>query len=110
MSNSELRLTDRAAKQIHTLARDEEGDTLLRLRVDAGGCSGFQYAFNFVTSAESDDHIIETLGARLVIDGVSLELLQGAEVDYQEELIGASFVVRNPNAASSCGCGNSFSL
>ena len=83
---------------------------MLRVAVDGGGCSGFQYRFELVEAAEPDDIRIEADGQAALIDPVSLPFLTGSEVDYVDELAGAQFVVRNPNAASSCGCGVSFSI
>jgi len=104
-------LSASAARRIAVL-RDKEGDLSLRLRlsVSGGGCSGFQYAFAFDATLNPDDHVFSRDGVDLVVDDVSLDLIAGAEVDFVEDLMGASFQIRNPNASSSCGCGNSFSL
>ena len=83
---------------------------MLRITVSGGGCSGFQYGFTFDPARNEDDRLFERDGAQVVVDEVSLELLNGSEIDYVEDLAGASFAIRNPNAASSCGCGNSFSV
>lgn len=85
-------------------------NTALRVAVLAGGCNGFQYQFKLVQERESDDHLIEKDGARVFVDPISLDLLEGAELDFVDKLMGAHFTVKNPNAASSCGCGSSFSL
>lgn len=90
-------------------ARNNPG-LMLRVAVLGGGCSGFQYEFTLVGAAETDDQIIEKDGVKILIDAVSIEFLDGSTVDYVEELIGASFQIRNPNAKSSCGCGTSFSV
>jgi iron-sulfur cluster insertion protein len=82
----------------------------MRVEVQGGGCSGFQYQFKFDENIASDDHVFQTNGVAVVVDDTSLDLLNGAELDYVEELIGAFFQVNNPNAASSCGCGTSFSI
>ncbi len=82
----------------------------MRLAVSGGGCSGFQYGFSFDETRQADDLVFERDGVGLVVDSVSLELVKGAEIDFVEDLMGASFQVKNPNAASSCGCGNSFSV
>jgi iron-sulfur cluster insertion protein len=104
-------LTENAARRIAMLQRQEEAEgTFLRLAVSGGGCSGFQYGFSFDGRKNDDDFVFERNGVALVVDDVSLELVQGAEIDFVEDLIGASFQVKNPNAASSCGCGNSFSI
>jgi iron-sulfur cluster insertion protein len=104
-------LTENAARRIALLKRQEEAEgTYLRLAVSGGGCSGFQYGFSFDARKNDDDFIFERDGVSLIVDDISLELVQGAEIDFVEDLIGASFQVKNPNAASSCGCGNSFSI
>ncbi len=104
-------LTASAARRVAVL-RDKDGnpDLRLRLTVSGGGCSGFQYAFAFDPAVNDDDHVFTRDGVDLVVDDVSLDLIAGAEVDFVEDLMGASFQIRNPNATSSCGCGNSFSL
>lgn len=105
-----LALTDRAARRIRTILAKEPETRILRLAVDGGGCSGFQYAFDFVTNAAPDDFVLGEEGAQIVIDPISLDFLRGSVVDYTEELLGARLVVLNPNAKSSCGCGTSFSV
>ncbi|MDX2265820.1 MAG: iron-sulfur cluster assembly accessory protein [Hyphomicrobiales bacterium] len=102
-------LTDRAAARIAEIVSGEPGG-VMRVRVKGGGCSGFQYEFDIVRARESDDLVLEKGGATVLIDSVSLPLLEGSEIDFVDDLIGASFQVRNPNATSSCGCGVSFSL
>lgn len=99
-----------AARKVRELM-EEEGNPGLKLRVyvQGGGCSGFQYGFGFEESAEEDDLAVETEGVTLIVDPVSLQYLEGAEVDYSESLHGAQFVIRNPNAKTTCGCGSSFS-
>jgi iron-sulfur cluster insertion protein len=104
-------LTASAARRIAALrAREHAEDAFLRIAVSGGGCSGFQYGFSFDLQRNDDDHVFERDGVAVVVDEVSLGLLGGAEVDFVEDLMGAAFQVRNPNAASSCGCGNSFSI
>ncbi|MGA8380336.1 MAG: iron-sulfur cluster insertion protein ErpA [Stellaceae bacterium] len=104
-------VTESAARRI-ALLRDQEQaqNAFLRIAVSGGGCSGFQYGFTFDDQRNDDDVVFERDGVAIVVDGVSLDLLGGAEVDFVEDLMGASFQIRNPNAASSCGCGNSFSI
>lgn len=104
-------ITDSAAKRIAWLMQ-QEGDAalMLRLSVSGGGCSGFQYGFTFDKSHQVDDHLFERDGVKVVVDDTSLDLLAGSEIDFVEDLVGASFQVRNPNAVSSCGCGSSFSV
>jgi iron-sulfur cluster insertion protein len=104
-------LTESAARQIGILkAQEQAQDAFLRIAVSGGGCSGFQYGFSFDKERHDDDVIFERDGVGVVVDEVSLDLLNGAEIDFVEDLMGASFQIRNPNAASSCGCGNSFSI
>jgi iron-sulfur cluster insertion protein len=104
-------LTESAARRVAELKRQENvPNAFLRLAVSGGGCSGFQYGFSFDDARQDDDVVFERDGVQLVIDAVSLELVKGAEVDFVEDMMGAAFQVRNPNAASSCGCGNSFSV
>ncbi len=104
-------LTARAAARIaHLLTSEENKDSMLRVAVYGGGCSGFQYSFSFDDTRNDDDAVIEKDGVTAVIDEVSMGLLAGSEIDYVDEMIGASFAIRNPNATSSCGCGNSFAL
>jgi len=99
-----------AARRLAKLGAAEGKTLLLRVAVDGGGCSGFQYRFELVETAEDDDLRIETDGQAAVIDPVSIPFLKGSEIAYVDELAGAQFVVKNPNAASSCGCGVSFSI
>lgn len=105
-----LVFTDSAASKVKQLI-DEEGNPELKLRVfvTGGGCSGFQYGFTFDESVSEDDTSMEKGGVTLLIDPMSLQYLAGAEIDYQENVEGAQFVIKNPNATSTCGCGSSFS-
>jgi iron-sulfur cluster insertion protein len=104
-------LSESAAKRVSALkTRQGNPDLLLRLSVDGGGCSGFQYKFGFDTTAQADDLIIERDGVQMVVDSVSLPFLEGAVVDYVETLGAAAFQVKNPSATASCGCGSSFSV
>jgi iron-sulfur cluster insertion protein len=110
---SEMRvfLSESAARRVAELKKQENvPGAFLRLAVSGGGCSGFQYGFSFDEEHRPDDAVFERDGVQLVVDAVSLELVRGAEVDFVEDMMGAAFQVRNPNAASSCGCGNSFSI
>ena len=104
-------LTASAAKQINKVLSGEAPGTVLRIAVIGGGCSGFQYTFNLDdgTPAE-DDLILERDGATVLIDAMSLPFMEGSEIDYVDELIGASFQIKNPNAQSACGCGTSFAV
>ena len=103
-------LSAAAARRLKAISAREGRALMLRVAVDGGGCSGFQYRFDLVEEAESDDLKVERDGAAAVVDLVSLDLLRGAEIDFADELAAAEFRVRNPNAKSSCGCGVSFSI
>jgi iron-sulfur cluster assembly accessory protein len=103
-------VTERAARRVaHILAKEPEG-SLLRVKVNGGGCSGFQYAFDITSARASDDYVIEKDGVAVLVDPVSLDYLRGARIDFVDDLIGQSFKIDNPNATSSCGCGTSFSV
>ena len=99
-----------AAARVAVIASKQGKPAILRLSVEGGGCSGFQYKFGLADSPEGDDLEIEQNGVRLLVDAVSLDLVAGSEVDYIESLGGAAFKVTNPNAASGCGCGSSFAI
>ena len=103
-------LTSAAAKRVGWIAQRQGKPAILRLSVEGGGCSGFQYKFDLTDAAEADDAVSETDGVRLVIDPVSLDLVAGSTVDFVESLGGAAFKVENPNAAAGCGCGSSFGI
>jgi len=103
-------VTDRAARRIAEIVAGEPGAPMLRVSVEGGGCSGFQYQFDLVDEAQPDDLRIERDGAAALVDEMSLVLLKGSVIDFVDELAGAEFRVRNPNAKSSCGCGVSFSI
>jgi iron-sulfur cluster assembly accessory protein len=103
-------VTERAARRIAEIAAAEPANTMLRVAVEGGGCSGFQYKFDLVGAAEPGDLILERSGAKVLIDPVSLEYMAGSEIDFVDDLLGAAFKINNPNAVSSCGCGTSFSL
>ena len=109
-ADSVLVFTDSAAVKVSELIR-EEGNPNLKLRVfvSGGGCSGFQYGFTFDENEEDGDTCVENQGVKLLIDPMSFQYLAGAEIDYKEDLEGAQFVIRNPNATTTCGCGSSFS-
>jgi iron-sulfur cluster insertion protein len=108
--NQTVSLSAAAAKRIQALSAREGRPIMLRVAVEGGGCSGFQYQFDLVEDVREDDLKIERDGAAAVVDVVSLALLNGSEIDFIDELAGAEFRVRNPNAKSSCGCGVSFSI
>lgn len=99
-----------AARRIVKVTADEPPGSALRITVSGGGCSGFQYSFSFDTARNEDDRVFERDGATVVIDEASLDLVRGSEIEFLEDLAGAFFQVRNPQAASSCGCGMSFSI
>jgi iron-sulfur cluster assembly accessory protein len=105
-----LAITPSAAARVATIAARQGKPAVLRLSVDGGGCSGFQYKFGLADAPEADDAVAECDGVRLVVDSISLDLVQGARVDYVESLGGAAFKVDNPQAASGCGCGSSFAI
>jgi iron-sulfur cluster insertion protein len=109
-SPSPLIFTDAAALKVKALIEDEKNDALkLRVFVQGGGCSGFQYGFTFDENMNEDDTAVENGGVTLLIDPMSFQYMVGAEIDYTEGLEGAQFVIRNPNATTTCGCGSSFS-
>jgi iron-sulfur cluster assembly accessory protein len=103
-------LTESAARRIAEIAVGEPGTPILRVAVEGGGCSGFQYKFDLVSQAEAGDIVLERDGARVLIDPVSLQYLAGSEIDFVDDLIGATFRIKNPNATASCGCGTSFAM
>lgn len=104
-------LTDRAARRILAIAAaPDAAGTALRVSVEGGGCSGFQYKFDMTPTRDAEDVVLERNGARVYIDPVSMSFLKGAEIDFVDELMGAAFRVKNPNATASCGCGTSFTI
>ena len=106
-----LVFTDAAALKVKELLADEDNpEQVLRVFVTGGGCSGFKYGFNFDEKPAEDDTCVANAGVTLVVDPMSLQYLEGAEIDYKETAEGAQFVIRNPNASSTCGCGSSFSV
>jgi iron-sulfur cluster assembly accessory protein len=107
---AEVTVTERAARQIGAILRREPPGTMLRVSVEGGGCSGFQYKFDVERAQAADDIVISRDGATVLIDQVSLGYLAGSEIDFVDDLIGQAFKVKNPNATASCGCGTSFSI
>lgn len=106
-----LLFTDAAAAKVHELIAEEGNPQLaLRVYIQGGGCSGFQYGFSFDENRAEDDLAVEKDGVTLLVDPLSLQYLTGAEIDYSESLSGAHFVIRNPNARTTCGCGSSFTV
>jgi iron-sulfur cluster assembly accessory protein len=109
--DTNVTVTDRAAMRIREILAAEAAQSgALRVSVEGGGCSGFQYKFDLVTGREADDVVLERGGATVLIDPVSLQYMAGSEIDFVDDLIGASFKIRNPKATASCGCGTSFTL
>lgn len=103
-------VSERAAKKIAAILAKEPEGAMLRVAVEGGGCSGFQYKFDIVRDREDDDLVLDANGHAVLIDPVSVDFMKGSEIDFSDELIGAAFRVNNPNATASCGCGTSFSL
>jgi iron-sulfur cluster assembly accessory protein len=108
--STQVTLTERAARRIGEILKGEPAGTMLRICVEGGGCSGFQYKFDFDRERAGDDLVLARDGATVLIDPVSVQYMEGAEIDYIDDLIGASFKINNPVAAASCGCGTSFSV
>jgi iron-sulfur cluster assembly accessory protein len=105
-----ITVTERAARRIGEILRGEPAGTMLRVSVEGGGCSGFQYKFDIDRTQATDDLVIRRDGATVLVDQISVGYLAGSEIDFVDDLIGASFRINNPQATASCGCGTSFSL
>ncbi len=105
-----ITLTERAARRINEIMATEPAGSLLRISVNGGGCSGFQYAFDVERTRQSEDTVVERDGAAVLVDEVSLQYMDGSVIDFVDDLIGQSFKIENPHATASCGCGTSFSL
>ncbi len=103
-------VSDRAAKRIAAILSKEPAGAMLRVAVEGGGCSGFQYKFDIVTDREDDDLVLDADGYSVLVDSVSVDYMAGSVIDFSDELIGAAFKIENPNATAACGCGTSFSL
>ena len=108
--STQVTLTERAARRIGKILEAEPAGTMLRILVEGGGCSGFQYKFNLDRDQANDDVVLARDGATVLIDPVSVQYMAGAEIDFVDDLIGASFKINNPVASASCGCGTSFSV
>ena len=108
--DASITVSERAARRIGEILKAEPEGTMLRVSVEGGGCSGFQYKFDMERAQGDDDLVIARNGATVLIDSVSQEYMAGSEIDFVEDLIGASFKIKNPNATASCGCGTSFAL
>lgn len=109
-ASEEIRLTDRAAKRIAAILKDQPDGSMLRIAILGGGCSGFQYDYKIVTNQDGGDLVLEKDGAVVLIDDMSQQYMPGAVIDYTEELIAAAFTIDNPLATANCGCGTSFSI
>ncbi len=107
---SPVTVSARAAKKIAAILSKEPAGAMLRVAVEGGGCSGFQYKFDIVDARDDDDLVLDAEGYNVLVDSVSVEYMTGSEIDFSDELIGAAFKINNPNATASCGCGTSFSL
>ncbi len=110
MTDTSITVSERAARRISEIVAAEPADTMLRVSVEGGGCSGFQYKFDLVRTRDDEDLVLERDGAVVLLDPISCMYMQGSEIDFIDDLIGASFQIKNPNATASCGCGTSFSL
>ena len=107
-NNTPVEISPSAAKRVSQLMSDR--DIGLRVYIEGGGCSGFQYGFQLETEKQDDDFVIEENGITLLVDSLSIQYLMGAKVDYLDDLMGARFLVQNPNASTTCGCGSSFGI
>jgi len=110
MSEGSVTVSERAARRIGEILKSEPAGTMLRVSVEGGGCSGFQYKFGMETAKADDDLVLARGGATVLIDPVSVQYMAGSEIDFVDDLIGAAFKVKNPKATASCGCGTSFAL
>lgn len=110
LSATPVTVTDRAAQRIAKIMTGEPAGSMLRISVEGGGCSGFQYRFDVTTTRNDDDLVIEKGGATVLVDEVSLPYMAGTELDWVDDLIGSAFKIQNPNATANCGCGTSFSV
>jgi len=108
---TDLKISESAVQRVNQLlATKNNPDLLLRVYIQGGGCSGFQYGFQFDESQQEDDIAIEQSGVKVVVDMLSLQYLDGAEIDFRDDLLGSRFLVNNPNATTTCGCGSSFAI
>ena len=105
-----ITVSERAARRIGEILKGEGEGAMLRISVEGGGCSGFTYRFDLVSNAEPEDMLIERADAKVLVDSLSLTYLAGSEIDYVDDLMSASFKIKNPNATAACGCGTSFSF
>lgn len=108
---SDLKISSSAVERVNQLLRNKDNpDLMLRVFIQGGGCSGFQYGFQFDDAKQDDDIAIEQSGVQVVVDMLSLQYLGGAEIDFKDDIMGSRFLVNNPNASTTCGCGSSFSI
>jgi iron-sulfur cluster assembly accessory protein len=107
---TDITLTERAARRINEIMAGEPSGSMLRISVNGGGCSGFQYAFDVDAARQDEDLVIERDGATVLVDDVSIQYIDGSVIDFVDDLMGQSFKIENPHATASCGCGTSFSL
>ena len=107
---TDITVSESAAKRIAKIIGSEPGKTALRVSVECGGCSGLSYKYDLVDDQSDDDIVIEKLGAKVLIDSISVPYMDGSEIDFVDDLMGQSFQIRNPNATASCGCGTSFAI
>lgn len=110
MTTAAIIVTERAAERIAQIVANDPDNNMLRISVEGGGCSGFEYRFDLVSNAEPEDMLIERTDAKVLVDSLSLTYLAGSEIDYVDDLMSASFKIKNPNATAACGCGTSFSF
>ena len=110
MTTASITITERAAERVAQIVCNEPDNKMFRISVEGGGCSGFAYRFDLVPTAEPQDAVIERAGAKILVDSLSVSYLAGSEFDYVDDLMGASFKIKNPNAITACGCGTSFSV
>lgn len=110
MTETNVTLSDSAAKRIAVILGNETGKSAMRVSVEGGGCSGFSYKFDLVDAPEADDIVVEKGNAKVFIDKLSLIYMAGSEIDFVDNLLGQSFQIKNPNAVASCGCGTSFTI
>jgi len=110
LAEPSVTVTDRALRRVARILGNEPPGTMLRVSVEGGGCSGFQYKYDLVAAREADDLVIARDGATLLVDPVSLEYMSGSEIDFVDDLMGQSFQIRNPHASAACGCGVSFAI
>ena len=110
MTTAAIIVTERAAERIAQIVANDPDNNMLRISVEGGGCSGFEYRFDLVSNAEPEDMLIERADAKVLVDSLSLTYLAGSEIDYVDDLMSASFKIKNPNATAACGCGESVAI